>query len=450
MSDAECKSDFCTAPWFSALYPQGEFEGIEVVRSSCKEDLRDAPARLKNRWGIHVVFEERGRVARALHLAETMRFFSRAGLTCQVVGLAGAVERPHLVAPMKHPILRYVDSVAFRGTDSPARAFLKRLVGLLPMPLVWQGPLVLVAAKSLEPFDRFVLLTKDREITFLFHESEATPWAVTKSGACDELIAEHRKHCRAVEILGRRVPALLGVTEHGTTASITLEAIRERFLGNVVASALWGREKIFIREALEHLDFCCEIYRLVADKGGMDQHVVSANDINGLVEGIDGLLSDADDASLLKEALSQTIGAALPKLMQHGDFCVRNILIAGGDRGRVLIDWEDLQERRWPLVDYVLLRLSLKEVYADLFNEDLESMEGLAPIADGLAAVETELMNILNLEPDTMWSAQLLSLACLCRQNLTKGRKATAMAIFGELKACARSNPGASEARVLY
>lgn len=218
---------------------------------------------------------------------------------------------------------------------------------------------------------------------------------------------------------------------------------------NLVGEAWWHRYKVFIREALGHLHFFREVYRLLAEKGGMDQVIVSAGDVKGLLDGVDGLLGDGADALLLKQALTQTIGTTLPRLMQHGDFCVRNVLIAGGERGRVLIDWEDLQERRWPLADFVLLRLSLKEVYASLFAADLAAMERLPALTEGLLAAEAELMQILNLDSTAMRAAQVLSLACLCRQNLGKGRLDTARAIFGELMTCVRANLETPAARAV-
>ena len=65
---------------------------------------------------------------------------------------------------------------------------------------------------------------------------------------------------------------------------------------------------------------------------------------------------------------------------------------------------------------------------------------------DFTAAMEEELMDILGLDRSAMQAAQLLSLACLCRQNLAKGRLQTATAIFHELMAFVRKNLEAPDA----
>jgi len=425
---------------FSALYPQGapaQLRSIRIAQGDVPGDLAQA---FRQGASLHLVLEPGAGLKRAWRLALLTRQLARHGYACRLVGLGGPVERPRMVVPLRRNLLGYVDTVAFRGTDSPARVWFKRLTGLLPPSLTWRGPLLLVASPTAETFDRFVLLTGDRQIAFLFRRNEPAPWAVCKTGARADLVAEQRNHNRAVAILGPRVPGVLGLTEGEGTASLSLECLPERFLGNVVAAALWGRRKVFVREALGHLDFCREVYRLLAEKGGMEQVVVSAGDVNGMLDGLEILLGDSGESTLLKRMLTQIIGTTLPRMIQHGDFCVRNILITGGGRGRVLIDWEDLQERRWPLADFALLWLSLKEVYASLFAADLAAMERLPALADGLAALEVELMKILNLDSTAMRAAQVLSLACLCRQNLGKGRLDTATAIFGELMTCVREN----------
>ncbi|MDO3379733.1 aminoglycoside phosphotransferase family protein [Geoalkalibacter halelectricus] len=435
MSGAEYKSEVCAIPWFSALYPKGELKGVNVVRSSCVDELGDASALLKEGLGLHVVFEEGGRVARALRLAKTIRNFSHAGLACQVVGLVGAVERPQLAAPLRRPILRYVGSVAFRGTDSPARAFLKRIIGFLPMSLVWQGPLVLVAASSLDTFDRFALLTGDRQIVFLFKPGVVAPWAVCKSGNFEALDVERRNHAWAVRLLGKRVPALL---KEDVMGGLTMEALPERLLGNMVAQAWMNRREVFVREACRHFEFCREVYQSFVKGGSLERAEVGAGEIDGLIDGISQLLQDSPNAGQLTDALKALIGVSLPRMIQHCDFCVRNVLVVGGDRDRVLIDWEDMQARCWPLADFALLHLSLKGAYAAMFKTPLSGMEDHPAISRAIAETRAKLAGLLDLDERGMRQATLLSLAYLCRQNLMKQRQGTARNIFAELERMAR------------
>lgn len=420
-------------PYLAALYPQGAPASLQTILIAKGEALVDLPAARRQHTHIHAVFETGSGLARVRQLARIGRQLSQHCFSCQLVGLSGFIEHPGMVVPLHRNILHYVHTVAFRATDSPARVFLKRLASFLPGKWTWIGPLILVGSPTPQAFDRFVLLTGNREIAFLFHAGDTKPWAVCKSGDIAELESERHNHEHAQRILGQHVPALLEMTRTGQMASITLEYVCERFLGNVVAASLFGKRQVFIREALKHLDFCCEIYRLLAANDHVEHAPVTQAEVNGLLAGIDELVRDSANGGLLAKALGKTIGMLIPRLTQHGDFCARNVLIADGERGRVLIDWEDMGERRWPLTDFVLLRLSLKEVYARLFNRSQEEMTNLPEIAQGLTEVTAGLARMLSMNQQHFIAAQFLSLACLCRQNLRKGRKKTASAVFMEL-----------------
>ncbi len=211
------------------------------------------------------------------------------------------------------------------------------------------------------------------------------------------------------------------------------EAIPEYFLGNIVAGTWRDRRAVFIREALAHVAFCLSVNRRFVQGAPPEAEPVTGDEVKALLDALDELTHKGSEREQLKASLQECVGLVLPRLIQHGDFCVRNVLIAGGKRGRVLIDWEDMQERRWPLADYVLLRLSMKEVYADLFTTELSAMEKIPELAAGLTALETELMTLLNLDQETFHVTELLSLACLCRQNIRKKRSQTAKTILGEL-----------------
>lgn len=421
--------------YLGALYPQGAPAPLQIIRIAQGEALVDLAEARRQHVHIHAIFETGSGLTRAWRLAHLGRLLSRHRFSCHFVGLGGTIEHPGMVVPLHRNILHYVHTVAFRATDSPVRVLLKRLATFFPGKWTWLGPLILVGSPTPQAFDRFVLLTGNREIAFLFHAGGTEPWAVCKSGDVAELESEHQNHEHAQRVLGQRVPALLEITRTGQMASITLEYVCERFLGNVVAAALFGKRQVFVCEALKHLDFCCEIYRLLAANDTAEHAPVTQAEVNGLLAGVDELIRGSAEGELLTRALEKTIGVAIPRLTQHGDFCVRNVLIAGGKRGRVLIDWEDMQAHRWPLADFVLLRLSLKEVYARLFNVSLNEMELLPAMAQGLVNTEVSLAKIMDMKKQQMRAAQLLSLACLCRQNLRKGRKSTASAVFRELTA---------------
>lgn len=200
-----------------------------------------------------------------------------------------------------------------------------------------------------------------------------------------------------------------------------------------MASAWFGRHRVFERQALGHVTFCLEVYRRFIQGAPPVVEPVTAAEVDDLLAALADVPCEVAERECLGSALRECVGAALPRLIQHGDFCVRNVLIAGGERGRVLIDWEDLRERRFPLADFALLRLSLKEAYAALFKTDLEALLRRPEPARGLAEAEAELGRLLGLDRRGLKGATLLSLACLCRQNLNKKRDPTARSIFAEL-----------------
>ncbi len=141
---------------------------------------------------------------------------ARQGVDFQIIGLYGTVEQPSVVASLRRNILHYIYTEAFRGTDSPIRTLLKRCALCLPSWLTWHGPLVLITSVNPVVFDRFVLMTEDREIAFLFRSGETTPFAVCKRGDPEALAAERRNHERALQLLGDSVPALLKDVGNGS------------------------------------------------------------------------------------------------------------------------------------------------------------------------------------------------------------------------------------------
>lgn len=419
--------------WYFTLYDQGQPCTINTILVSSDDKSSCLFRALKQNEYNHLIFEESAGLKRTLRLFCFLRQLRKYGFSVQMVGLSGSTKQPRVLVPLRSNILHYLHTIAFRGTDSNFLVWLRWLFSFLPPGMSWRNPLVVVATPEPVRLDRFVLLTADRDIAFLFRDNENAPWAVRKSGAHDELLAEYRNHKLALDFLGRQVPALLGLVETETTTSITLEAIPERFLGNVVASTLWGKKRVFVREALAHIAFCISVYRRFVQSAPPVAEPVTAGEVEDLLASLEMMPDAEPERAEVKAALHGCVGAMLPRLIQHGDFCVRNVLIAGGERGRVLIDWEDLREGRLPLADFTLLRLSLKEAFAGLFRCSLDVMEQVPELAQGLAAAERELADLLGLNGHRFRQAALLSLACLCGQNLSKKRYPTARAIFDEL-----------------
>jgi hypothetical protein len=353
----------------------------------------------------------------------------RRQVPCRLLGVHGTLEHPEVVVSLARGVLDYAHTVTFRYADSPLRIMLKRFAGLLPGALLWPGPVVALVPPCGDGDESLVLFSADRMVAFLFRRGEPPPYQVRKSGDAADLAAEAGNHRRAAQLLGRMVPDLLP----GVESALTLEYIPEHTLLNAVASAWLGRHRVFEREALGHVTFCLEVYRRSFQGAPPVVEPVTAAEVDDLLAALADLPCEVSERERLGAVLQECVGAELPRLIQHGDFCVRNVLIAGGERGRVLIDWEDLQERRFPLADFALLRLSLKEAYAALFKTDPDAMLRRTELVRGLAEAEEELGRLLGLDRRGMKQVTLLSLACLCRQNLRKKRYPTARSIFAEL-----------------
>ena len=168
--------------YLAALYPQGPPARLRTIPLYQGDELQDLAWEKSRGTCFHVILEPGNGIIRAWHVMRLSRQFARHRFSCRLIGLEGMADHPRIVVPMSSSILHYIHTMAFRGTDSAARVLLKRLFGLLPKGLTWKGPLVLIGSPFPQTFDRFVLLTRDREIAFLFRNNEKVPWAVRKGG----------------------------------------------------------------------------------------------------------------------------------------------------------------------------------------------------------------------------------------------------------------------------
>jgi len=424
-----------------ALYPQGCPDSLRIIRYSSSVEFAEYFENIQPGDCTHFIFEPSGSIwaglTRFLHIIRLKKALENRHFDCDLVGISGSLAKPELLVTLQRNVLWYANTVTFRFADSPLRAYLKKLFSLFPGGLLWNGPVILVVMSVEATFSgHLTLLSPDRQVSFLFNPAEKWPVGVRKTGDRDDLKKEYKRHLQAIQLLDRKVPSLLDELTEEKQAFFTLEYIPEFTLVNRVAEAWWGRRKAFVHESSAHLDFCCEVYRQFMQAAPPQHVTVTATEVNELLEGISVLLKKSPDSDLLKSVLHKTVGMILPKMIQHGDFCVRNVLIPAGVRGRVLIDWEDLQESRWALADFVLLCLSLREVYVKLFGDDSTPLESSPDMNQRFLQAEETLKKLLDINSQQMAAAELLSLVSLCRQNLVKDRQVTAAGIFDELIVC--------------
>lgn len=300
------------------------------------------------------------------------------------------------------------------------------------MPSQQREPNQLLSSNT-DPFNRFVLFTNERQIAILFKDKESIPFAVQKSGATGDIEIEYRNHCMAMAMLEHRVPDIWGLEVLKNKASFYLEYIPEVLLSNVVAESFFNKKKEFIKEALQILDFYLGVFQDFSINHKAKPSVVNKNEI---VEMSFEILSHplaSMDKTMLKQMFSETENFKVSYMRQHGDFCLRNILFGHKNR-KVLIDWEDMDECAFPLMDYVMLFISLQELFSVLFKCKPKDMFEVIELKKKMHNVKGTIQSVLNLNDDKFKTLAFLSTVSLYRQNLRKTRTATAQLIFNELE----------------
>ena len=91
--------------------------------------------------------------------------------------------------------------------------------------------------------DRFVLITNEHTVSFLFKEGANRPFAVVKSGGREEIEREYINHNRAFSLFPDRVPRMYNYEKEDGAASFWIEHVQERTMGNVIASSWFKKRK---------------------------------------------------------------------------------------------------------------------------------------------------------------------------------------------------------------
>ncbi len=281
-------------------------------------------------------------------------------------------------------------------------------------------------------FNRFVLFTKGRRISFLFQDKGLYPFAVKKSGQKADISTEYQNHGKAKVLLGNKVPDIWGFETCEETAFFYLEYVPEIFLSNVVAHSFFNQKKVFVKEVLSILDFYLGVFTCFLNQRGPVSAVANTLDIGKLFSEISAGFADRNIETLTHAfALAEKSGK--PMMLQHGDFCIRNILY-GNNQRKVLIDWEDMNSSTLPLMDYMMLFISIQALFEQLFNDDPGQLFRMSEIKTKADEIKTKIMSMLCLDRASFHRLAFLSTALLCRQNLSKDRQTTAQLIFTEME----------------
>lgn len=281
--------------------------------------------------------------------------------------------------------------------------------------------------------DRFVLITGNRTISFLFKEGAAQPFAVVKSGNPIELGREYENHKRAFNLFPEWVPQIYYYKNEGETASLCVEYVQERFMSNVIAASWFNKKRSFIKEAQSLLSLLVEMMRKYIYEYKIKDDTGQQYECNDILDIIDTYFHSKAVLSNLRKCFDKMTEVRIPFIMQHGDFCVRNILYASRNR-KVVIDWEDSRNDHLPLLDFNMLLISLNGLYSRLFQHKNDSFFREKSIQFTVYVTQKRLMDILGLEDINFRLISIGSTAYLCANNLKKKRNQTATEIFNYLK----------------
>ena len=288
--------------------------------------------------------------------------------------------------------------------------------------------------------DRFVLITNEHTVSFLFKEGANRPFAVVKSGGREEIEREYINHNRAFSLFPDRVPRIHNYEKEDGAASFWIEYVQERTMGNLIASSWFKKKRRFVKETRDIFSLLVELMEKCVHQFETREDIIQQDDLDSILSVIGSYFVSKEILPDLRRCFNEIIGVKTPLIMQHGDFCVRNILYADQNR-KMIIDWEDSKENHFPLVDFNMLLISLNKLHARLFKCKNDDFFQEAKIKESLLSTKRKLMNLLDLNEDDFTRISLLSTAFLCAQNLKKGRNKTASDIFRYLERKVRT-PG--------
>jgi len=263
----------------------------------------------------------------------------------------------------------------------------------------------------------------------LFDDDHPLPYAVLKYGKASDISKECCMHKRAYKLFPEYVPNILFYEQSGEMASFCIEYVRETNMTNVLSSTWIRKKQKFIKE-IEKLFYLLlllnEGYIQKTSKFGEE---VDHKELETILNAIALRFGPRKEFAWLKDILGKMEGIKITRIMQHGDFCSRNILYADKTQKKV-IDWEDSKENHFPLVDFNMLLISVIEVYRRLFNKTDEDFFAEKELQKIVFKMRRELIEKLKINELYHNEISLLSTAFLCAQNIEKKRFKTSDKIF--------------------
>ena len=277
--------------------------------------------------------------------------------------------------------------------------------------------------------DKLFFKTDKKNIIFIFRHGEARPAAVMKCGKCSEMEKEYLTQKRALALFPAWVPKIYFFETDDGTGNLCMEYVKDNHLSNIVSSVWIGKRKKYLYELEQIFLFCIAFLKHIPVREGRVGHAYSAAEIEAMASDLLGYFGEGGEIPEFKERMDGLHETPSPLIMQHRDFCVRNILYADRQR-KVIIDWEDSKEDDLPMVDFNMLLISMVAVYRDIFHEADDHFFGDKDLMEIVRKMREEVRQYLGVKKELFENISALSTLSLCSQNIRKGRFKTAEEIF--------------------
>lgn len=366
----------------------------------------------------------------------------------------GLITNPYfrIVMPFKRNIYEFIFLNFFGSMDNALKHFMKKLIIILFGQLVWRRSIAFMARNEkeilcpekmmeYEPWldneklqDRFIHMTNEKNIIFIFKKGDKKPKAVKKYGKPFEIKKEYVNQQKAQTFFPSLVPAIYFFKSDCDIGNLCMEYIGDIRFNKVVASASIGKKRKYLREIKDTFQLLIKMLKSLPFKEGKFENSYSYQIIKTTINGNLTYLNEKIEINKIKKIIEEVNHIRFPLGMQHGDFCLGNILYTDKNIERkVIIDWEDCREEDLPLVDFNMLLISMIQAYKDTFERKNDDFFNDNDIMKILTEQKEEIRQYLGMKKELFQKISILSTFSLWSQNVQKGRIKISEEVFSFL-----------------
>jgi len=364
------------------------------------------------------------------------------GKNIQAYGFVGDLMNPQQICPFTKAFFRYYSVFHSSGSFVVIRSVIGRFCASILGCWPWAGPLLIAYSDRLSPDQRrcpdsnfgrlehahaftmdntkYIRITDNRKIWFLFSPNAEVPHAVVKQGKKEDLYGEYLMHRRAYDLLPDYVPRIGTCHNNGKEIIFCMEYVEERTIGNSVSKCRFKRKRRFYQGAAHLFDFLVKFIGDIVNMAPRTFLPAEEYDIGYIERNLGSLVSVSSESfHLIVDCLHNIRGFDLPLIPQHGDFSVGNIHYVD-DVSLKLIDWEAFEEGCLPLTDFAMLTFSLESLGNSIFGISKGSLHQQEEFRGLVNSAEQQLQRLLNLDDLQFKLTSILSTAYLCARNFDR------------------------------